>query len=227
MRLFPELTAGPPADEAFFRGAVRRASEQDWLLFSGELTVQRFFDLSTTEADESRRKGGGPRLCAVGIGAVRALRAFGAEPEAQPRVHRAPEVADSLGDVRGHRITLFRGDRVTEELPDLLRQRGADVRDVNAFGVVARGDADLRRAAFAEPVDFLLFANPAAVRIFFSTLVAENMEPERCLAGIPIAAVGPATARAMRGVGFEADLEAAGRLSDLVLALEDLLPQGE
>ena len=51
---------------------------------------------------------------------------------------------------------------------------------------------------------------------------ALGIDVERCPGGVPVAAVGPDTARAATYRGLESDLVAGSRLADLVRAIENL-----
>jgi uroporphyrinogen-III synthase len=113
------------------------------------------------------------------------------------------------GTLTGRRIVVTRGADKQDRLPALLEAEGATVVAVPLIAAEA-----LAAAAELGPAVLRLGSGQAAWVVVTSE-VAVRMLVERvdgiALSGLRIAAVGPATAEALRGSGFAADLVAPGQ----------------
>jgi uroporphyrinogen III methyltransferase/synthase len=216
---FPELEAGLPDD----RGALSRAAatlrDYDWLIVSGELSVRHL--LRCEQLDDALK--GGPRLAAIGRGTIKVLREVGLPVQAQPRVHTPAGVAAVLGQIAGQRLLLVHEQSAPDDLARALRARGARVSDVAGYRLRIRADRTLAHRAFGERSDGLALANPSAVRMLARAATIAALDLQRCLGGVPVVAVGPATAAAATAAGLPPDLVSRGRVADLVADLLALL----
>lgn len=217
---FPSLAAETP-DLAPLEEAMDALPGCDWLVVAGERSAENL--LARLRAREGSLAALPSRIAAIGHGAMVTLRRAGVSVTVTPRDHFASGVADALGDVAGESILLLRSVGASQALPDLLRARGARVFAVAGHGVRPRVTPDEAREAFSRPLDALALANPATVSLLVEALGSLGVTPERCLGGVVVGAVGPATAEAAERLGLPPDLVAAGRLKRLQEALVALL----
>jgi uroporphyrinogen III methyltransferase/synthase len=128
----------------------------------------------------------------------------------------------SAGPLRGCRVVVTRGTEKADPLPALLEDAGASVVRVPLIATDRiAGDDELRAAmrrlrdgrdrAPAAPA-WLVVTSATAVRLVLDAAGSDGT------AGIAVAAVGPATAEALRARGVIADLVAAGQDADSLAA---------
>jgi hydroxymethylbilane synthase len=114
-------------------------------------------------------------------------------------------------------VLLARSDRALRDLPEILRVRGARVREVAAYVTVVEADS-YRAAAAVEAVrttrTCALITSPSALEGLLDAVSKER------LAAIPLVAIGPSTAAAIQGsLGVEPVVAASTRTGDLVRAV--------
>ncbi len=217
---FPQLRGVAPAADASRTRALESLAEYGWVLVAGELSARHLLaDLERA----GRPWPGTVRAAAVGTGAGRALRRGGVEPDYEPAVHTARAVAGGLPARTGDRVLLVREEHATGELPAALEKRGLRVSRIVGYRVeVVEDRADLA-VAFGATLDAVALANPTAVRVLSRAADVFGVDVATCLGGVPVAAVGPATAREAERRGWPPDLVAGGRLAMLVRELVALL----
>jgi uroporphyrinogen III methyltransferase/synthase len=106
----------------------------------------------------------------------------------------------------GKRIVVTRSSQQAPALTDKLRDLGADVIEMPATQI-ARLDLSPLRAAIANlrEYNWLIFTSQNAVAIFWEQLLGGGRDA-RALAGLKVAAVGPATAGALLEHGITVDV---------------------
>jgi uroporphyrinogen III methyltransferase/synthase len=106
----------------------------------------------------------------------------------------------------GKRIVVTRATQQAQALSEKLRELGADVIEMPATQI-ARLDLTPLRDAIAElsSYDWLIVTSQNAVSIFWEQLLGEGKD-SRALAGLRVAAVGPATTGALLEHGIAVDL---------------------
>ena len=106
----------------------------------------------------------------------------------------------------GKRIVVTRATQQAQLLTDKLRELGADVVEMPATQIARLDLASLRDAIHRLPTfDWLIVTSQNAVSIFWEQLLGEGRDA-RALAGLKIAAVGPATAGALLEHGITVDV---------------------
>lgn len=211
---FPKLVTAPPEDYRPIDKAVKSLGFFDWIVFSGGRCVRTFAE--RVEAGGLSAKAlRDIRTCALGRGAVLSLRDLGVAMDCIPRVHSPEGICESLGDIQGLRFLLVRFEGASPELRRRLRERGASV--AWAFGGRLGVEADSRLAwrVFGCKPDAIALASPMAVQYFMQGLELSGLDPARALKGVPVAAVGPATAEKSRRLGLEPSLVSQGHLVDI------------
>ena len=121
-------------------------------------------------------------------------------------------------DLHGVRILFPRAESAREILPEELRRRGAVVDVLPVYRTKkAEGAQDLRQIFGRESFDCVVFTSPSAIRY-----MAESLEEDlgTALTSIPIAVIGPVTARACEPFGLRASIEPrTATIPDLVDAI--------
>ena len=106
----------------------------------------------------------------------------------------------------GRRIVVTRAAQQSQSLVDKLMELGADVIEMPATRVARLDLAPLRQAISAlDQFQWLIFTSQNAVSIFWEQLLGGGRDA-RALAGVAIAAVGPATAGALLERGIVVDV---------------------
>lgn len=115
-------------------------------------------------------------------------------------------------------VLLARSDRALRDLPEILRERGARVREVAAYVTVAEVDGHRAAAALdaaSSARTCLLITSPSALEGLLDAVSKER------LAAIPLVAIGPTTAAAIQGsLAVEPVVAASTSTGDLVRAIE-------
>jgi uroporphyrinogen III methyltransferase / synthase len=143
----------------------------------------------------------GTRVAAVGPATAGALRSAGVAVDHVPRTYLTVAIADGLGDVGGQRVVLARADAASEDLGEVLRERGAIVDEVVAYRTIEGPSAgrDPLRAALNGELDGLTFTSSSTVRGLVR--MASLIDRARARA-LPAFCIGPVTAAAARRAGF-------------------------
>src|SRR6185312_5107063 len=116
----------------------------------------------------------------------------------------------------GKTVAVTRAREQASGLAVRLRELGAEVVETPVIRVVPLDPPTLTAGAASEPLragalgnpsgyDLICFTSPNGVRLFFERL-GDNGCDARALHGVRVAAIGPATARALRAHGVIADV---------------------
>lgn len=191
---------GEPIDTA-----LRELGAYDWIVLTSRNGVE---SLTTRLAVLGVRVPPGPVWAAVG-GRTRDVleSSLGVEVRAMPREQRAAAIPDAMGEVGGRRVLLVRAKRATEELPMMLRERGALVDDVAVYETIEgpEGSRSALESVLTEPLRAVVFTSGSTVRGFVR-LVGD---PRKALGGVVIACIGPVTSGVVRQAGLGVPVEAA------------------
>jgi uroporphyrinogen-III synthase/uroporphyrinogen III methyltransferase/synthase len=226
VRELPAVTFAPPADPAPLDAALRALPGFAWAVFASaaavDRTVARLQALGLPLADLSGR-----RLAAVGPATADALARAVREPDLVPARATGQAMAAALAPLaRGQRVFLPRPAEGRPELLDGLASAGAEVVAVEAYRTLPAPPETVRPLAAwirAGEVHAVAFASPSAVR----AVVAGLGEDAALLARVPLAAIGPTTAEAIRAAGFEVATQPARYTgSDLAEAVAARLGPG-
>ncbi len=214
--LLPMVQFKPLEDTSELDQAIRQLPEFDWLLFTSANAVQFFLS-------RCRELGRWPapslRIAVVGPATRDALHDHGLVASLAPREFRAAELAREIEpEIEGRRILLPRSDQAGEELPSHLRAAGAIVSDVVAY---ANAPADVSAAPEFQTLlrgdaDAVTFFSPSAFRHFENLFDRQALR--RLNRRVALAAVGPATAAAIRQAGLQVAIEAAQATTGAMVA---------
>ena len=206
VRLLPAIVTTPLAV------AVPDLGGYDLLCLTSPNGVEALFAALAAEGRDARALAG-PRVAAIGPGTAAALRAHGIDPDVVPERSLAEGLVDALADVPVKRVLIARAREGREVLPDALRARGAQV-DVLALYETAPATLDAEALAEALDCDWVTFASASAARALQAA--GGGLTGGRAR----VVSIGPVTSAALRELGREPDVEAAGHdLDGLVDAL--------
>ena len=168
----------------------------DWVIFTSVNAVEIFYERLRENGKDARALGGSS-ICAVGAKTVETLNRIGIHPDFVPSHSRGSAIATEIGDVSGKKILLPRAKIATADLPDGLREKGAQVDDVPLYDtlkVVNNGDKrrdDIETDLLNGGIDFVTFTSSSTVRNFLEMFPAHA--PTDLLANVKVAVIGPTT----------------------------------
>jgi uroporphyrinogen-III synthase len=161
------------------------------------------------------------RWAAVGPATAAELEAGGVRVTAVPRSGTGAAIAGELGTLAGSRVLLPRSRIASKDLPAALAARGARVEEVPAYETVIGPEAS--RAPLAAALDAGLEAAIFTSGSTVAGFVRLAGDASAALADMATICIGPATARALEGIGFRPSRIAAARSPEsLVHALEEV-----
>jgi uroporphyrinogen-III synthase len=194
--------------------ALRDLNNFDWLIFSSANAV-RFLAKRGEELGLllRRHNPASPRVAAVGPATANAASAAGFSVDMVATCHSGRELAAELiaklGPwMRGARVLLPRSNRVSDILPSLLGDAGAEVTEVVAYCTEQSGDvdSDVLQEIRCGSVDVIALTSPSAFHALAELLGTEMLQ--RICQRTATAAIGPTTAAAIRKFGLSASIEA-------------------
>jgi uroporphyrinogen III methyltransferase/synthase len=222
---FPALTVAPPADYGPMDRAIQQLNDHDWIIFSGSNCVINFLErLEALQLGKAALSG--PKIAAIGHGAVSALKKQGVQIQYIPKLHTAEGVTAGLAKIPASKILLVRVEGASQGLPQMLRDLGAKVTDVVGYRMLIDANVGMARKAFGQRIDALALANPAAVRFFLEGAEQVGLKLADSLKEVTIAAVGPATAKAAERHGLTPDIISRGHIADLAESLRGFFGKG-
>jgi uroporphyrinogen-III synthase len=208
--LFPTVAFADPNDTEALDSAIRSLDRFDWVLFTSANAVRYFskrcrvlgLDCGTLQSPR-------PMVAAVGpvTGEVATEEGFRVDYVAER--HSGHGLARELwGALTDRRILVPRSDRADAAFPRMLREIAAEVVDPVAYctGIPASSEGTALEGIRHGDVDVLAFASPSAVQHLVEAVGAEGLQTLDRRARF--AAIGPATAAAIREAGLRVDIEA-------------------
>jgi len=208
--ILPTVSFAPPSDWQPLDSALRAIGEFDWILLTSQNAVrflaQRIRELKLDVKSMQPRK---PSIAAVGLATAQAASEAGFQVDYTAKVRSGENLAQELhASLRNGRVLLPRSDRADDRLPNLLRGAGARVTEVVAYRTAVPKTLDTRIVdrVQREEVDAIVFASPSAYHNLSDVIGGEQLA--ELSARVDFAAIGPTTARALRGGGVRVAIEA-------------------
>ncbi len=167
--------------------------EYDWVIFTSVNAVEIFYK-RLRESGKDARAFGESRICGVGVKTVEALNRIGIHPDFVPSHSRGSAIATEIGDVSGKKILLPRAKIATADLPNGLREQGAQVDDVPLYDTikVASENSDkIETDLLNGRIDLVTFTSSSTVTNFLEMFPAQA--PTALLANVKVAVIGPTT----------------------------------
>ncbi len=197
----PLFTIQPPDDATELVDATAAAETFDWIVFTTATAAEQFLGVLLA-GDGDIRSLKGVRLCAIGPSAPDRLAAFGIKADLALSEFGVAAVADALGIAHEERVLILRPEHLGGALAEELQKRGGDVVDVIAYRTVQTPEAgqDVYRMLLDGKIDAVTFASAGNVRQFVD-LIGRDQAID-LLSTTVVAAIGPLTAEAARGLGL-------------------------
>jgi uroporphyrinogen III methyltransferase / synthase len=195
--------------------AIRNMKSYQWLMFTSANAVDYFMKRIAADYEVCRIP-----IAVVGSTTAKKLEDWKLKPALVPERFNAEGLLEAFPkDLSGVRILFPRAEVAREILPEELRRRGAivDVLPVYRTKKAVDGVPDMRQIFRRETLDCVVFTSPSAIRF-----MAETLEEDlgAALNAIPIAVIGPVTARACEPFGLHASIEPkTSTIPDLVEAI--------
>jgi uroporphyrinogen-III synthase len=180
----------------------------DWIVVTSAAGVAALPSLPTAS-----------RWAAVGEATAAALAARGVDADLVPAATNGAAIAAAFPEPRGQRVLLARADAAAEDLPRMLRERGAEVVELSVYHTVeapAGSAAALADALADGDLAGVVFASGSAVRGFLGLGGTPSL---------PAITIGPRTTAVARELGFAVAGEATKQTTvGLVDAVVRALP---
>ena len=203
----PAVAIHPPAAWDGVDAALGQLALYPWVLFTSASGVDTFFArrraLGVTDALPAT-----VRWAAIGPGTAAALAGVGVSDPWVPSRYLGEAAGDELPASPGQRVLRIRGEVASPVATVRLRARGLVVDEVVAYRTVEgpqESDGPLQQA-WDEGIDAVVFTSASTVRGF--ARLAQRVHIDDALGGVLIVAIGPVTADAVRGMGWQVDVVA-------------------
>ena len=191
--------------------AVRELRSYAWILLTSVNAVEHLASAIATGVyrDILRMK----KLAIVGSATATAAEAQGWMPTLVPDRFQAEALLDAMaarGDVEGTRILYPSAEGARDVLPAGLRALGAEVDVIPVYRSAADpdGGSRIRKLALAGELDLVTVAAPSAVDALLDALPPEHARR------LPVACIGPITAKAARVAGFPVRVESTAATTE-------------
>lgn len=200
------LTRIETLDLAPLHAAVGDLGHYDWVLLTSVNAVAQLAAVVAQQGKEAVMAS--RRLAVVGGATAAAAESHGWRlPTVQPDKAQAEGMLDDLAarsDIDGARMLYPAAAGARDVLPDGLRALGATVDVVAVYRSAPdpEGQARIRALVKAGELDLVTVAAPSAVDALLDAL------PPEFASRLPVACIGPVTARAARTAGFPVKVEA-------------------
>lgn len=217
VRVRPLVRIAPPADAGrALRGALARATDYDWVVFTSANAVRAWAAAGGAQ--------GRAQVACVGEATARSAREHGLEVATIPAVYTGAALAETMraaGDVAGARVLWPRASGAGDAVRAGLTAAGASVDAVDAYTTVE--DDAAAEALCAElqghPCDVITFTSPSGVRSYARARRGE------CRAAVAV--IGTVTRAAAVAAGLTVDvLPQRHTMDGLVEALERWYQEG-
>ncbi len=197
----PTIAMEPLKVNSDLEHEFKNLPEVDWLIFTSATGV-RYFAKMTRELDLNPAGREMPPVAAVGNKTADAARALGMRVEYIPDSETSDELGRDLEPVAHKTIMLLRTTIASDELPSKLAKRDAIIKDLKIYKTSPRTDPDEQFSEMLAKgaVAYVTFASPSAVEGFCARITIDDMVIAK---KIPVVAIGPSTAEALKKHHFE------------------------
>jgi len=191
-----------PEDWSKVDARLKTLGAFDWLLFTSPTGVG-FFAQRMKALSLALPWRGKPAVAAVGEKTSAALQREGVNVDFVPTRYLTTELAEQLPRERGTRVLVLRADIGNPEVISTLERLGFGVEDLTIYRTLpVAGSAHGAVEPALRDADAIVFASPSAVEAFMMRI--ESADTASALTKKLVAVcIGPVTATAARGRGFE------------------------
>jgi uroporphyrinogen-III synthase len=216
--LLPAVSFFGPEDTTYLDQVIGSLERFDWVFFTSANAVL-FFSDRCRKLGRDVGAGKAPRYAAVGPATARAAARRGFHVDYVAQEFQGAALVRELGaSLEGKRVLLPRSDRARRDLPDSLKNAGAEVTETIVYhtGGIGPTEPGVLEAVREARVDVVSFFSPSAVESLRAELGHEVMS--RLGARAALAAVGPVTAAALRKAGMPVAIEASAATADSMIS---------
>ncbi len=195
---FPTIDFAPLQDFQKLDGALARAGEFDWVIFTSTNGVRAVTERWRTLGKEPRIPAF-KKIAAIGPATARTLEEIGLRVDFIPTKFLGERMAIELPIERGQRALLLRADIASDALERGLAERGVAVTNVSAYRTIILSTQKLDLGE----IDAVTFTSSSTVRSFVAMLDGNDLD------NILTFCIGPVTADTARTLGLRVDAVAA------------------
>ncbi len=215
----PVIEIRPVENLRELEDAVREIDAYDWVVFSSANAVDVF--CAHARGSAAMRRGGKPRIAAIGPKTAEALHKYGAEADFVPQEYVAEAIVPGLGNLEGKRFLLPRAEIGREVLPAAIRKGGGIAHEIIVYRTLPAEPDPAGLAALRSGVDFVTLTSPSTVENFVGLVRQQGLDP-LSLPGEPrFVCIGPVTEGAAQEQGLRPLIVAGDHTAEgMIAALE-------
>ncbi len=181
-----------------------RLPRYHWILFTSHHGVEGLQRIAR-RSKRSLRRLVRAKICAIGPRTAESVRAAGLKVDLVPANFSTAGIREAFGriPVRGRRVLIPRSNLgVRDLLAQQLRRSGACVDEPILYETVALRIPSAKVKQALRRLDVATFTSASTVTGFLEAISEANVSLRRALNGAVVAAIGPATAQALRAGGI-------------------------
>lgn len=196
----PTIVMSPVPADAETTKWLYHVNEYDWLVFTSSSGIRYLHELSA-QLGINLALMNLPKIAVVGSQTARTAVSAGFRVSFEPSVSDSTHLANELNIANGERVLLLRTTIASDELPVLLKQRGAHITDRRIYKteLLKYGDPEFSRLLKDGKIDYITFASPSAVAGFKSRLSKEDFALTQQL---PVVSIGSSVTTALQQAKF-------------------------
>lgn len=202
----PVIRIVPDDNAHALHGALRKLASYAWVVFTSDSGV-RLFWRRLRDLGLDARALSGVKVAAIGPSTAASLARVGIQADLIPKRYCVQGLLEAFAacDLRGRKVMLARSSLAGDELPRALRAMGALVDEFGLYHPVAaqipgRQRSEIKTMLARGTVDMIAFTSASAAQRFGESF--GRSEAAGPMEGIPIACLGPKTARVTRSLGL-------------------------
>ena len=197
--LFPMIKITGPDHPDFVRTYFADLSNFDWIIFTSANAVRYFFKFKTNNRKDMHKI----KIACIGKKTAQVFQSYNLRSLLIPGTFTSEELLRAIlkYDIRRKRILLPVSNLAGNELQEGLQRHGASVERIEVYKTIGHKNSQkemIVQRIENKSVDCITFYSPSAINSF-ADLVGEQGIALMNTRKIPIAVIGPTTAKAARG----------------------------
>jgi uroporphyrinogen III methyltransferase / synthase len=219
---FPTIEIIPPENYAELDSSIENVASYHWIVFTSRNGVKYFFK-RFFERDKDIRELKGIKICAIGSKTAQEVRKYGMRVDLIPEEFLAEGLIEAFvklsrttnrgsrqktqppGFLKGMRLLMPRAEKAREIFPEKIRELGGEIDTPVAYRTVKPESRGKRLWRFLREgrISLATFTSAATFHNFREIM---GDDADDYLKGVPIAAIGPVTAKAIEKAGLRVDI---------------------
>ena len=203
----PAIEISPVNEYSGVDKAISALNTYSWVMFTSANGVDAFFGRLRALGLDTRVLGG-VKVAAIGPATASALAHYGISPDFLPARYVSEAVVEGMEslDLGGKSVLLPRADIGREELPKGLARLGAQVEQLTMYRTVMPEESrhKARQLLRDGSVDMVTFTSSSTVINLLNLVDGDSS----LIRGVPVACIGPVTARTAQDSGLQVDIVA-------------------